>query len=307
MGHDESACDTRSWCTEQTTSIVTDTETPTLFRFHGCYLLMSQKQPERSYVGFTVNPVRRLRQHNGDLPRGGAYRTSKHRPWTMMVIVHGFVASSQALQFEWAWQNPDKTKALRIHAGRPSTLPPPRKSRYPTPAQRLSALAALLSVPPWSCSPLTVTVPVDREIWLRTKGAAKFPDWTRIDFRPTTSVGNLNDYDYGSIELLSSCPLTGPCGICLDDTRRGRRGTFCVACGQTVHVHCLARGAAAQRREAAMTDTLLPDYAECPKCSRYIRWDEVVRFERVVRRRRNIVEGQGDPGASTTADSGSVE
>ena len=83
--------------------------------FH-CYLLRSQnsKHPYRTYVGFTVNPHRRIRQHNGVLKHGGAWRTKfKGRPWEFATIVHGFTTQKLALQFEWAWQHCDKSLAVR--------------------------------------------------------------------------------------------------------------------------------------------------------------------------------------------------
>lgn len=41
-------------------------------RFLGCYLVVSLNPSTkgRTYIGFTVNPTRRLRQHNGELKNG---------------------------------------------------------------------------------------------------------------------------------------------------------------------------------------------------------------------------------------------
>ena len=55
----------------------------------------------RSYVGATVCPERRLRQHNGDLT-GGAYRTRDKGPWNFKCVVSGFRTWRESLQFEWA-------------------------------------------------------------------------------------------------------------------------------------------------------------------------------------------------------------
>lgn len=89
--------------------------------FFACYLLTPQNAPQRlrcSYVGFTVSPARRLRQHNGEIV-SGAKRTTKHRPWwshdlallqlrwthealydcrDMVLVVHGFPSKFHALQ-----------------------------------------------------------------------------------------------------------------------------------------------------------------------------------------------------------------
>ncbi|GAA5933444.1 hypothetical protein JCM3775_000695 [Rhodotorula graminis] len=84
--------------------------------FYACYLLRSfAARPGRAgqtYIGSTPDPPRRWRQHMG-LVKGGAFKTRLGRPWEMELVVHGFPTKLQALQFEWAWQNPHASRLLR--------------------------------------------------------------------------------------------------------------------------------------------------------------------------------------------------
>lgn len=70
-----------------------------------CYILKSQTNPNRTYVGITNNFKRRIRQHNGDLKHGGARYTKAHRPWKPLLKVKGFKTKRAALRFEWAMKH----------------------------------------------------------------------------------------------------------------------------------------------------------------------------------------------------------
>lgn len=66
-----------------------------------CYMLCSTDGC-KTYVGATVAPERRLRQHNGELA-GGA-RATHGRSWTRKFLVGGFADERAALRFEWRWK-----------------------------------------------------------------------------------------------------------------------------------------------------------------------------------------------------------
>lgn len=96
--------------------------TPSLStQIHCVYLLRSlnPKYPRRTYVGYTVNPSRRIRQHNGEIT-GGAKRTIKARPWQMICYIEGFPDHRTGLQYEWINNHP-KTKRWNVK-GRLKTM-----------------------------------------------------------------------------------------------------------------------------------------------------------------------------------------
>lgn len=84
-------------------------------RFHCVYLLTSlDPQCEGDYyIGYTVNPLRRLRQHNGELVNGARRTSRRGRPWTIVCCVSGFTEDRAALKFEWCWQNPTVSARLK--------------------------------------------------------------------------------------------------------------------------------------------------------------------------------------------------
>ena len=68
---------------------------------YACYCLASETG--RTYVGFSTNLERRLRQHNQELV-GGAKATTG-LIWKRILSVVGFPSQQAALQFEWKWKH----------------------------------------------------------------------------------------------------------------------------------------------------------------------------------------------------------
>lgn len=79
---------------------------------YACYCLRSLSKANHTYVGSTPDPIRRFRQHNGDVKQGAFY-TRFARPWVMDMLVYGFPSKIAALQFEWSWQMPHVSRHLR--------------------------------------------------------------------------------------------------------------------------------------------------------------------------------------------------
>ncbi|KZT55847.1 hypothetical protein CALCODRAFT_408699, partial [Calocera cornea HHB12733] len=119
--------------------------------FYACYLLKSLSSPRSrtTYIGSTPNPLRRIRQHNGELTQG-AWKTRRHRPWVMVMIVYGFPSKLHALQFEWAWQHPEVSRHLREEFA-------PKRNAYFL-MEKVKVLRGMLAHTPYRTWPLHVKI-----------------------------------------------------------------------------------------------------------------------------------------------------
>lgn len=79
---------------------------------HYVYLLKSLTT-RKTYIGYTIDPYRRLRQHNGEIT-GGAKYTRYGKPWVLICYISGFPDKITALQFEWRNHHPLKKWGKRI-------------------------------------------------------------------------------------------------------------------------------------------------------------------------------------------------
>jgi structure-specific endonuclease subunit SLX1 len=83
-----------------------------------CYILRNteEKYKNHSYCGFTLNPIKRLRQHNKEI-KGGAKATKKGNCEFIMLMT-GFKTNKNALSCEWKLKHPDgKRKKSKIYSG----------------------------------------------------------------------------------------------------------------------------------------------------------------------------------------------
>ncbi|XP_010469867.1 PREDICTED: uncharacterized protein LOC104749854 [Camelina sativa] len=117
--------------------------------FFACYLLtsLSPRHKGQTYIGFTVNPKRRIRQHNGEIT-SGAWRTKRKRPWEMVLCIYGFPTNVSALQFEWAWQHPRESVAVREAAA--------AFKSFSGIAGKIKLVYTMLNLPAWNSLNLTV-------------------------------------------------------------------------------------------------------------------------------------------------------
>ncbi|XP_015733422.1 structure-specific endonuclease subunit SLX1-like [Coturnix japonica] len=209
----------------------------------------------RTYVGFTHDPWRRLRQHNAGRHKGGARRTSGRGPWQMLLYVHGFPSDVAALRFEWAWQHPAASR--RLQDAKPRPLPGEQPIAF-----ALRMLPRLLWAPPWRRLPLRLR-------WLRPPpGPALCPAPPRhvvVEMdpggpRPRPKQRHPPAMGTATVCTVCSEPCQGP-------TLRCPRPP----CPARCHARCLA-----PRFLRSEPKELLPLGGTCPCCQQEVLWGELI-------------------------------
>ncbi|WJZ89225.1 hypothetical protein VitviT2T_008454 [Vitis vinifera] len=144
--------------------------------FFACYLLasLSPRHKGHSYIGFTVNPRRRIRQHNGEITCG-AWKTKRKRPWEMVLCIYGFPTNVSALQFEWAWQHPTESLAVRKAAAGFKSL-----SGI---ANKIKLAYTMFTLPAWQSLNLTVNF-FSTKYTKHSAGCPILPEHMRVQVSP---------------------------------------------------------------------------------------------------------------------------
>ena len=239
--------------------------------FYGCYLLVSKnpKYKGRTYIGFTVNPNRRIQQHNGGYMKGGAKKTSGKGPWEMVLIVHNFPNMISALRFEWAWQNPEKSLRLKHLV--------PKKPGYSFQV-KFNIVCEMLRTGPWCRLPLVIR-------WLRQEYKEDFPLSKLPPVHMPTVFGLVEIYTAKSKKKSqlqpteSVLPAKLNCFICSLEICKENilfdkvtSVCKCLNCNVLNHAVCLANFFLKKS-----SPQLIPVEGNCPKCDSHLMWSDLIK------------------------------
>ncbi|ESO05775.1 hypothetical protein HELRODRAFT_77631 [Helobdella robusta] len=238
--------------------------------FYGVYLLycLNPKYRGRTYIGFTVNPNRRINQHNKGKEAGGAVRTHGKGPWEMVLIVHGFPNMISALQFEWAWTKPKLSRRLK---NLPNKKAADKKYDY-----CINVLCHMVNTGPWNRLPLTIR-------WLKQEYKFSInvepPLHMAIEHGPVKNVRRKVEAEENHVTEFK----TQQCVLCLHCFNENDNTISCFHCNTSYHTMCLADtilNAQTSDRTTKLTKHLLPVDGTCPKCFRSILWGDLIRFKK---------------------------
>ena len=122
---------------------------------HYCYILRNKNESSinRTYNGYTVNPKRRIRQHNQEIKGGAKYtREWGNKSWEMYVLIKGFPDNHNATQCEWKIKHPARKRI--------------RPSHYNCPAGRIIGLNEVLKLDKWTNNSTILTKDISLKIWI---------------------------------------------------------------------------------------------------------------------------------------------
>ncbi|KAI9346953.1 hypothetical protein BDR26DRAFT_855416 [Obelidium mucronatum] len=265
--------------------------------FYACYLLQCQ-QPGKStkcYVGSTPDPIRRIRQHNGEI-QGGAKKTVSGRPWNMVVIVHGFPNKIAALQFEWAWQKPHQSRHFRT--ANPSAYSKSRKDQEIH--VKLQVLADMVLLDNWARWPLRIHITSEyiHDYFSGLPGMADLIG-DNMTYGPLLSLpfrSGLED----EVVLKFQGVMTGrtSCCLCKKNVDQTKPLSFIICpatstCRMVAHLPCLAQEM--MEPDLHLQFQILPKMGSCPMCFESLSWGDLINCQEMFHNMYgDVQEGNSD-------------
>ncbi|KAK9887309.1 hypothetical protein WA026_021619 [Henosepilachna vigintioctopunctata] len=235
--------------------------THTIENFFGVYLLycMNEKYKGRTYIGFTVDPNRRIKQHNKGKRAGGAWKTSNRGPWEMVMIIHGFPNDVAALRFEWAWQHPCSSRRLK-HVAK-------KKTREKVFDYCIRVLAEMLCVGPWNRLPLVIR-------WLNQDFIRDLSDHRIPPVHMSICYGTVISKKIKKLEELEGLPeennFSNICDICFEFSNKKFISCLDSKCNFRSHLICLSK-------IFLEPGEYIPIEGKCPKCNISCLWGDLIK------------------------------
>jgi len=246
-------------------------------------MLNSLSRKQQTYIGFTVEPRRRLRQHNGEIKAGGAKKTKKWRPWKMVLCIWGFPSKIAALQFEYAWQHPTVCRHFKGSAARLGfnqlTFRGRQRAIYGV-AKNIQLLFEMLQVKPYCRMPLRIHI-LDEDAYVNT--LPNIPSAQKLPKHIVLTQGTFDDLERICADMMMAMHRPIACAACLVCSKPFQgddRVVSCSNCDRAFHVSCAATAFCQSVGEARGT-LLIPDApAACPGCNQFVEWPVIVRSAR---------------------------